>query len=118
MEDPDVENTLQAGLEQTRRGPYLVVTPSTNQEDIKVLVQLIKERRGWPVKGGRSSLDDLTAVQSAIYEQQGWTQKRIAEHFGWKRHPSSNDPRHRSNIARDHLRRGRAVLGRRNNSAE
>ncbi len=118
MEDPDVENTLQAGLEQTRSGPYLVVTPFTNQEDIKVLVQLIKERRGWPVKGGRSSLDDLTAVQSAIYEQQGWTQREIADHFNWEWLPASYYLVPRSNTTRNHLRRGRALLRRRNNSAE
>ncbi len=118
MEDPDVENTLQAGLEQTRSGPYLVVTPFTNQEDIKVLVQLIKERRGWPVQGGRSSLDDLTAVQSAIYEQQGWTQRQIADHFKWERLPASYDLVPRSNTTRNHLRRGRELLRRQNNSAE
>jgi len=59
---------------------------------------------------GRPPLDDLTAVQCAIWKGAGWTHHAIAAAFGWQEHPDSTDPRHRKNRSEDHVKRGQQIL--------
>lgn len=65
---------------------------------------------------GRPPLDDLTAVQCAIWKRAGWTHHAIAAAFGWQDHPDSTDPRHRKNRSEDHVKRGQQILQSRNYS--
>jgi hypothetical protein len=68
-------------------------------------------------RGRRPKIDKLEAVQAAIWSQQGWTEKEIAEYFGWHPHPDSIDTRKRLNATRYRLKVGRDLLRGRINSA-
>lgn len=59
---------------------------------------------------GRPMLDELVAVQCALWKRRGWTHHAIAEAFGWKENPESMDPRHRKNKSEDHVKRGERIL--------
>jgi hypothetical protein len=103
--------------EPDRSQAQIVLTAETTEPEFRQAWKLLQP---WFQVGrrGRPKIDDLTAVQTAIWAEQGMTQKEIADHFGWERHPQSWDTRERSNTTRHHITRGRELLQRRENSAD
>jgi len=63
-----------------------------------------------PKPRGRPQLDDLVAVQCAIFKRHGWTYPKIAAHFGWPLRADSYGTRRRANRAMDHVTRGEELL--------
>lgn len=68
------------------------------------LSPIIARRRGKP------ALDDLEAVQAALWKRAGLTYLEIGERGGWHEHAASTDLRKRKNPAISRVKRGEAIL--------
>jgi hypothetical protein len=90
--------------------PYIAVDPQTTEEDVRNAFKLMaaaQPERRRPVRPRR---DRLVCLQCAIwYDEGGWSQERIAAHFGWKvQFPAQAKPR--SETARLYIAEGRQLL--------
>ncbi len=100
-----------------RPRPYIDVDVHTTDADVRNAFKLMAAalpRRPRPIRPKR---DRLIALQCAIlYQEFGWSQKRLAEHFGW----AVQDPpgaKSKSETARQYIADGRDLLDQRKPAA-
>ncbi len=104
-------------LERDPLRANIVVTPETTDGDVRSARKLIFDRFGTPLRVGRPPIDDLTAVQVSVFvRDHGWTEKRVAEHFGWNLSEDVHGALRRSDKVRRHLKRGDAIRAKRKNA--
>lgn len=100
-----------------RPRPYIIVDPSTTEEDVRNAFRLMAaalHERPRPIRPRR---DRLVGLQCAIwYDECRWSHERIAKHFGWTvQYPAHAKPR--SETARQYIAEGRELLTQRKAAA-
>lgn len=98
--------------------PVILVDAETTKQDVLGALQLIKATQSERSSGGRPPVDDLTAVQCAIWSETGMTQRAIAERLGLSLQPDEHGNPYRSDQVRYRINRGREILSRRKNPTE
>ncbi len=93
--------------------PYIAVDATTTEEDVRNAFKLMAAALPKRPRAARPRRDRLTSLQCAIwYDEYGWSQERLARHFGWAvQHSAHAKPR--SETARQYIAAGRALMAQR-----
>ncbi len=113
LHESGILREYQARLGQIPHKAYIDVLPrggvSPTEEDVRNARRLLLG--GDQDRGGRPAIDRLDAVQCAVLRDRlGWTERQIAEHFGWSLRQDSYGTPRRSNKVQDHIRRGQEII--------
>lgn len=120
--DPSARLPSRAGeygarLEQIESEPYISVEANPDDAALRQARAELNARRGTGRRRGRGSRDPLRALQCAIWHDAcGWTEVRIARHYGWTISEGNYDQQERSQTARDYITAGRRLHQQRNSA--
>jgi hypothetical protein len=91
---------------------YIDPDLAKSEKDVRLAYRMLMSSKVSDRRSGRLERDPLIAVQCAVFHDKlGWTQKRIANHFGWELSPDDYGARRRSDRVRQHVNLGRQLLG-------
>ena len=103
VEDDELFDEYMHRIDCTSTRPYIYADEQTTEDDVREAFRALRVLFPEPnVEVRKPPRDQLLAVQCAILaDNHRWTQKQIAQHFGWK----SKDR------VKDHVKLGRKMLG-------
>lgn len=112
-----LERILARKREPDHSQAQIILTAHTTEDEIRDAWQRLQP---WfkASRRGRPPIDELVAVQMAIWKERGVTQKEIAGRLGLTLQSESTGTRERSTTVRNGIKRGKEILSRRINSAE
>lgn len=116
LRDPSFQKDLRS--RRFNPDPYkanIVVTPETTEDDVRSARTMIHDWFAMGPRTGRPGIDELTAVQVAIFRRNRWKKSRIALRFGWKLAEDTSGKRRRSDTVDDYIELGEQILRDREN---